>query len=157
MQDNMKRAYFDDGFYAIFRAAFLLCFWGLLMGLMQFLWRRSDIEYHRHMLALGNVNYAATLVLAFSGFILVFYFFIVFVLELIGVVFRPFSLQLRLMANLNGDHMVLFIFSDMIPLLVPCVFLALGIFVSVVQAFVFTLLSTVYVGLSVAHHEEEHH
>ena len=81
---------------------------------------------------------------------------LIFVLELIGVLFRPFSLQLRLMANLNGDHMVLGIFSEMIPLLVPCVFLALGIFVSVVQAFVFTLLSTVYVGLSVAHHEEEH-
>jgi len=82
---------------------------------------------------------------------------LIFVLEMIGVLFRPFSLQLRLMANLNGDHMVLGIFSEMIPLLVPCVFLALGIFVSVVQAFVFTLLSTVYVGLSVAHHEEEHH
>jgi len=82
---------------------------------------------------------------------------LIFVLEMIGVLFRPFSLQLRLMANLNGDHMVLGIFSDMIPLLVPCVFLALGIFVSVVQAFVFTLLSTVYVGLAVAHPEEDHH
>lgn len=82
---------------------------------------------------------------------------LIFVLEMIGVLFRPFSLQLRLMANLNGDHMVLGIFSEMVPLLIPCVFLALGIFISVVQAFVFTLLSTVYVGLSVAHHEEEHH
>jgi F-type H+-transporting ATPase subunit a len=81
---------------------------------------------------------------------------LIFLLELIGVLFRPFSLQLRLMANLSGDHMVLGIFSDMIPLIIPCVFLGLGIFVSVVQAFVFTLLSTVYFGLAVAHPEEDH-
>ena len=63
---------------------------------------------------------------------------------------------LRLMANLSGDHMVLGIFAELIPLIVPCVFLGLGIFVSVVQAFVFTLLSTVYFGLAVAHPEEDH-
>lgn len=72
------------GFYSTFRAAFLLSFWSLLMGLMQFLWRRANVPYHAHMTALGQVNYAGTLVLAFSSLILVFYFFIAFVLQLLA-------------------------------------------------------------------------
>lgn len=72
------------GFYSTFRAAFLLSFWALLVGLMQFLWRRANVPYHAHMTALGQVNYASTLVLAFSSLILVFYFFIAFVLQLLA-------------------------------------------------------------------------
>lgn len=77
------------------------------------------------------------------------------VIELIGVCVRPVSLGLRLFGNMTGDHMVLGIFSDLVPIGVPVLFLALGIFVSFIQAFVFSLLSTIYVGLSLPH--EEHH
>jgi len=76
---------------------------------------------------------------------------LMFVLELVGVVMRPFTLSVRLMGNMNGDHMVLAIFSDLIPIVVPAIFLALGTFVCLVQAFVFTLLSVVYVAVSIAH------
>jgi F-type H+-transporting ATPase subunit a len=80
---------------------------------------------------------------------------------------RPFSLSLRLMGNMFGDHMVFGIMTDLtgqptvdiiaggIPLLFPCLFLALGIFVAVIQALVFTLLSTIYIALAVAH-EDDH-
>ncbi|MCB1213949.1 MAG: F0F1 ATP synthase subunit A [Deltaproteobacteria bacterium] len=77
------------------------------------------------------------------------------VVEIIGVFVRPLSLALRLAGNMTGDHMVLGIFSDLVPVVVPVVFLALGVFVSFIQAFVFSLLSTIYVGLSLPH--EEHH
>ncbi len=72
-------------------------------------------------------------------------------LELIDNCVRPFSLALRLFGNMTGDHLVLEIFTDLTKLVVPVVFYVLGAFVSLVQAFVFTLLSIIYVALAVAH------
>lgn len=74
-------------------------------------------------------------------------------IELISHAVRPLSLSIRLFGNITGDHVVLGIFSDLVPLIVPVLFLALGIFISFIQAFVFSLLSTVYIGLAVAHEE----
>jgi len=76
-------------------------------------------------------------------------------LELIDNFVRPFSLGLRLFGNLTGDHVVLEIFTDVTKVVVPVVFYALGAFVSLIQAFVFTLLSLVYVSLAVGH--GDHH
>ena len=76
-------------------------------------------------------------------------------LELIDNFVRPFSLGLRLFGNLTGDHVVLEIFTDLTKVVVPVVFYALGAFVSLIQAFVFTLLSLVYVSLAVGH--GDHH
>lgn len=76
-------------------------------------------------------------------------------LELIDNLVRPFSLGLRLFGNMTGDHVVLEIFTDLTKVIVPVVFYVLGAFVSLVQAFVFTLLSLVYVSLAVAH--GDHH
>ncbi|MBN1337520.1 MAG: F0F1 ATP synthase subunit A [Deltaproteobacteria bacterium] len=76
------------------------------------------------------------------------------VLELISLCIRPVSLSLRLAGNLFGDHMVFGIMSDLVPPLVPIPFLGLGMFVSFIQALVFTLLSTVYISLAVAPGEE---
>lgn len=83
---------------------------------------------------------------------------LVAVIEVIGHAVRPISLALRLYGNILGDHMVLGIFSQLAPLIVPVIFMALGLFVSFIQAFVFSLLSTIYIGLATAHeHEEGHH
>lgn len=73
-----------SGSYDTFRGSFLLCFWGLLMGVMQFIWRRCHVNYHAQIPAIGFVNYSSTLVVASSGFIIVFLFFITFVLRLIS-------------------------------------------------------------------------
>jgi len=72
-------------------------------------------------------------------------------LELIDNFVRPFSLSLRLFGNMTGDHVVLEIFTDLTKIGIPVVFYALGAFVSLVQAFVFTLLSMVYVSLAIPH------
>lgn len=79
------------------------------------------------------------------------------VIELISHFVRPLTLAIRLYGNLTGDHIVLGIFSDLVPIGVPVIFMAFGVFVSFVQAFVFTLLSTVYIGLAVAHEEGQGH
>ncbi len=78
-------------------------------------------------------------------------------LELISNFVRPFSLALRLLGNMTGDHTVLEIFTDLTKVGIPVIFYGLGTFVSFVQAFVFTLLSMVYVSLAVAHHGDDHH
>lgn len=75
------------------------------------------------------------------------------VIELISDLVRPVSLGLRLANVLRGDHTVVGIFLDLIPIGLPIPFYLLGIFVCIVQAFVFTLLSMVYVALATAHHD----
>jgi len=76
-------------------------------------------------------------------------------LELIGVFVRPVSLGLRLFGNMTGDHLVLEIFTDLTKVVVPVIFYFFGTLVSVLQAFVFTLLSIIYVSLSMGH--DHHH
>ncbi len=80
--------------------------------------------------------------------------FLMVPLELIDNLVRPVSLALRLFGNMTGDHLVLEIFTDLTKLVIPVVFYVLGAFVSLVQAFVFTLLSVIYVSLALPH---EHH
>ncbi len=76
---------------------------------------------------------------------------LMFVIELISHAVRPMSLGLRLRGNMVGDHTVLGIFTDLVPIGVPVIFYLLGLFVCFVQAFVFTLLAMVYVSMAVAH------
>lgn len=81
------------------------------------------------------------------------------VIELISHTVRPIALGLRLRGNMYGDHLVLGIFSELVPFLVPVIFLGLGLFVCFIQAFVFTLLSIVYVAMATHSdhdHEKEH-
>ena len=78
---------------------------------------------------------------------------IMVVIELVSHIVRPLSLSIRLFGNINGDHLVLGIFSSLMPVGIPIIFLFLGLFVSFIQAFVFTLLSMVYISLATAHEE----
>lgn len=85
---------------------------------------------------------------------------LIFPIEIISVSVRPLSLALRLRGNMDGDHLILGIFSELVPYLVPIPFYAMGIFVGFLQAFVFTLLTMIYIGMATAHHdhgEHEHH
>jgi len=78
-------------------------------------------------------------------------------LELISTLVRPFSLGLRLFGNMTGDHLVLEIFTGLTKLGIPIVFYFFGTLVSVIQAFVFTLLTIIYVSLAVAHDDHDAH
>jgi F-type H+-transporting ATPase subunit a len=72
-------------------------------------------------------------------------------IELISHLVRPMSLGLRLSGNMTGDHTVLGIFLSLTPYGIPVIFYFLGLFVCFVQAFVFTLLSMIYVMMATAH------
>lgn len=82
---------------------------------------------------------------------------LMFPIELVSHIARPFSLGVRLAANMVGDHAVLLGFLALVPILVPLPFMALGLIVSVVQTLVFVLLSMIYIALAVAdaHHDED--
>ncbi|MEY4577225.1 MAG: hypothetical protein RL701_1928 [Pseudomonadota bacterium] len=80
---------------------------------------------------------------------------LMFLIEIISHIARPVSLGIRLMANMTADHLVLTIFLGLVPFIVPLPMYLLGAIVCVVQTLVFSLLSTVYIGLAVE--EAEHH
>lgn len=82
---------------------------------------------------------------------------LIFPIEIISTCIRPISLTLRLYGNMYGDHMVLGIFSDLVPVGVPVIFMLLGLMVSFIQAYVFVMLSMVYVSLATAHHDHDEH
>ena len=68
--------------------------------------------------------------------------------------FRPFSLGIRLYANMFADHMVLGAFTNLTYLLIPLAFYALGSIVCVIQAIIFVVLSMSYVRLATGHSSE---
>jgi F-type H+-transporting ATPase subunit a len=73
-------------------------------------------------------------------------------IELISHVARPASLSLRLMGNIFADHLMLGIFTSTAPyILVPSALMFFGLLVSVVQSFVFTLLTSIYISMAVSH------
>jgi F-type H+-transporting ATPase subunit a len=72
-------------------------------------------------------------------------------IELFSHSFRPISLGIRLFANMFADHAVVGIFTDLTKAGIPVLFYLLGAFVCVVQAFVFTMLSAIYITLAVSH------
>ncbi len=73
------------------------------------------------------------------------------ILEGVSHLVRPVSLGLRLFGNMFGDHLAVEIFTDLSKIGVPVIFYLLGTLVSVIQAFVFTLLSVIYVAMAVSH------
>lgn len=77
------------------------------------------------------------------------------IIELIGHIVRPLTLGLRLYGNIMADHTVLSVFIEMFDKLwfipVPAIFYGMGIFVASIQAFVFTMLSMIYVSMAIAH------
>ena len=78
-------------------------------------------------------------------------------IELFSHLVRYFSLTIRLTANMFADHTLLSMFvggfGTLVAVLVPWVVLGLGLFVCFVQAFIFTFLTMLYIGMGV---EESH-
>lgn len=78
-------------------------------------------------------------------------FFLMVPINLADTLFRPFSLGIRLYANMFADHTVLSIFTGLTYLGVPLAFYALGSIVAIIQAIIFVVLSMSYVRLSTSH------
>ena len=77
---------------------------------------------------------------------------IMFVIELIGHMVRPISLSLRLMCNVFADHLLVGIFTTNVPyIVIPSALLFFGLLVALVQSYLFTLLTSVYISMAVSH------
>jgi len=74
-------------------------------------------------------------------------------IELISHLVRVFTLAVRLLANMSADHIVVGVWIALVPVLVPAIFMGLGVLVAFLQAYVFAMLSMIYIGLAL---EEAH-
>ena len=76
-------------------------------------------------------------------------------IEIISHLSRPVSLSIRLFGNIFAEELLIMVIASIIPFFLPLPFMAIAIFTATIQAFVFVLLSCIYIGGAVAH-EEEH-
>jgi F-type H+-transporting ATPase subunit a len=72
-------------------------------------------------------------------------------IEIFSHLARPMSLTIRLYANMLAGEQVTMAFLGVAKLLVPVIFMGLHVFVAFLQAYIFMLLSMVYVRGAVAH------
>jgi len=85
--------------------------------------------------------------------------------ELIGLLTKPFALSVRLLANMNAGHIIILAFLGII-INMKSGWVALGsvpmalainmleIFVAFLQGYIFSLLSSIFIGMAVLEHEE---
>jgi len=78
---------------------------------------------------------------------------LMFFIEIVGHLARPLTLSVRLFGNMIAKHKILLILGILAPWIVPTAILGLGVLVSIIQAFVFVLLTTLYLAGAV---EEAH-
>jgi F-type H+-transporting ATPase subunit a len=76
---------------------------------------------------------------------------LLFPVEIVSHLARMMSLTIRLYANMLASDLLTLICFSMIPLLAPTAFLGLHALVAVIQAYVFMLLSMIYIGMAVSH------
>ena len=85
---------------------------------------------------------------------------LLFPVEIISHLARPFSLSMRLFGNIFAEELIIGSLNRYIfPFLVSLPVMFLGLFASTIQAFIFVLLTMVYISgaVEVAHHDEEAH
>lgn len=89
-------------------------------------------------------------------------------IELLGTFIKPFSLMIRLYANITAGHIVLmsilglmFVFANWIgsslSFMLAFVLSILELLVAALQAYIFTMLSALYFGTAVEEHHDDHH
>ncbi|MFA6570481.1 MAG: F0F1 ATP synthase subunit A [Bacteroidota bacterium] len=100
--------------------------------------------------------------------------FIMIPIEIISMFVKPFALTIRLFANMTAGHVVLFSLVGLIfffnlssgftgGLIISPISVAfslfmysLDLFVAILQAYIFVILTAVFVGLAIGDHAEEH-
>lgn len=90
-------------------------------------------------------------------------------IEIVGILTKPFALMMRLFANMTAGHIIIISLVGLIfvfkTIYIAPVSVAFALFIDVLeclvaflQAYVFTMLTALFIGSAVAeHHEEAHH
>jgi F-type H+-transporting ATPase subunit a len=83
---------------------------------------------------------------------------LVLIIELISHASRVLSLSLRLFGNVFGEEMVVAIIASIVPFIAPLPFMVLGVVTGTLQAFIFVMLTIIYLAAAVhTDHEHEEH
>lgn len=82
--------------------------------------------------------------------------FFVGILELVSEFSKVLSYAFRLFGNIFAGEVLLAVMGALVPLVIPMVFYGLEIFVGVIQAYVFSLLSIIFYQVATISHQEEH-
>lgn len=77
-------------------------------------------------------------------------------IEIISHFSRPVSLSIRLFGNIFAEELLIVVIASIIPFVLPLPFMAISIFTATIQAFVFVLLTCIYLAGAVTHEEEAH-
>lgn len=81
--------------------------------------------------------------------------------EIISFISKPFSLTLRLVLNMFVGHILLKIIAGyvyslgyfgFVPLMIVCLLIVFELFVAILQAYIFTILTSIYLGQSIHSH-----
>lgn len=78
-------------------------------------------------------------------------------LHILSELSRPVSLAFRLFGNILAGEVVIITITGMVPLLLPTVFFGLEVFVGILQALIFSMLTMVFLTMSTMHETHEGH
>jgi F-type H+-transporting ATPase subunit a len=107
----------------------------------------SFVYYNMHGLRVhGPIGYLKT----FAGPVW-WIAWLLFPVEVISHLARVMSLTIRLYANMLASDLLTLICFSMLPIIAPTAFLGLHFLVAIIQAYVFMLLSTIYVAMAISH------
>jgi F-type H+-transporting ATPase subunit a len=109
--------------------------------------------------ALATFFYYHLIGLQANGFLYVKHFlgpvwwlaWLMFPIEVVSHLARPLSLTVRLYANMFAGEQVTMVFLKLTFFAIPVIFMGLHFFVGIIQAYIFMLLTMVYVGSAAAH------
>jgi len=76
-------------------------------------------------------------------------------LNLLSEITRTFSLMVRLFGNIMSHELVIAIVAILAGLFLPIPFMLLGILIGIIQAYIFTVLATVFIGAAIGNVESE--
>jgi F-type H+-transporting ATPase subunit a len=111
----------------------------LAMGLIVFLW--SEFLGFK----IGGLAYAKEFI--WPGLLI----------EVISHLARPVALALRLFGNILAGEILLTVMAGLVPIVVPALFMGFELFVGIVQALIFALLTLAFLAMATTAHGAEHH
>ncbi len=115
------------------------------------------------LIAITFVNIASSVAIGFRARLSAFFNFkspidfFVGILEIVSEFAKIISLSFRLFGNVFAGEVLLAIMAYLAPYLIPLPFMFLEIFVGAIQAFIFGMLTTVFVGMAMGHAQDIDH
>lgn len=113
----------------------------------------TDINVTLGLAAIALVTYVYAGVNKHGGHYIGMYFKPLGVIEWMDLIIRPATLALRLLLVITADELTRMVALLLLPMIVaPVAVMGFEIFIAFLQAFVFALLTSIYIGLAVADH-----